>query len=116
VARRQICHGKVLARATHGLAEAIVGDIAETVEVAVDKQHGLAQTSAIGRRVCEGDVGAIVQVPGIARPESSDAERFDQGAKIRGRLVADREASGRADPEAVGPIYQRVVVPGKSGF
>ena len=59
MARREICHGKVLACAAHGLAETAVGDIAEAVEVAVNKQHGLMQPSAIRCRVSVGDVGAM---------------------------------------------------------
>ena len=77
MARRKICHGKVVARAAHGLTEAVAGDIAEPIELAVNKQHGLAQLPPIGRPMSVGDVGAIVQVPGIAWPESSNAEGLD---------------------------------------
>jgi hypothetical protein len=86
VARSQICHGKVLARVAHGLSEAVVFAIAEAVEVAINKQHGLTQSSAVRRRVNVGDVGAIVQVPRIAWSESGDAERFDKGLKVSSRL------------------------------
>ena len=82
MARREICHGKVVARAAHGFAEAVVGDIAEPIEVAVNKSYGLAQLPSIERPMSVGDVGAIVQVPGIARPKSGAAERFDKGVKV----------------------------------
>ena len=73
-----------MARAAHRISEAIVGNVAESVEVAVDKEHGLAQPSAIVSGVGVGDVGAIVQVPGVARAETGNAERFDQGVEVGG--------------------------------
>ena len=60
VARRQICHGEVLARVAHGLAKTVVGDIAEAVEVAINKQHGLTQPSAIWSSFCVCGVGGVV--------------------------------------------------------
>ena len=41
MARRQVCHGEILARAAHAFPGSIVGNVAETVEFAVYKQHGL---------------------------------------------------------------------------
>lgn len=79
---RQICNGKILTCITHWLSEPTVDDVAEPVEAAVDKQHGLAQPSSIGSSVSVSNVGAIVQVPGVAWLESGNAERFDQGGKI----------------------------------
>lgn len=85
MARRQTGHGKVLTRVAHWLAETVVGDIAEAVEVAVNKQHRLAQPAAIRRLVRVGDVGAVVQIPGVSWPESGDAEGFEQTVKVSGR-------------------------------
>ncbi len=84
MAGRQVRHGKVLAGAAHGFSEAAAGDFADPVEVAVDKQHGLAQAAAVGRSVSVGDVGSVVQVPGIGRAETVSVERFDQGVKVGG--------------------------------
>lgn len=98
MAGRQARHGKILARAAHRISEAIVGNVAESVEVAVDKEHGLAQPSAIVSGVGVGDVGAIIQVPGVARSETGNAERFDQGVEVGGRARAlDRAASSVLD-------------------
>ena len=82
MARRQICNGKILTCITHWLPEATVDNVAEPVELAVEKQHGLVQPSSIGSSVSVSDVGAIVQVPGVAGLESGNPERFDQGGKI----------------------------------
>lgn len=74
---RQTCNGKIMARPAHGLPVVIVVNVTESIEVAVDKQHRLAQPSAIGRSLSVSDVGAIVQIPRIARLESGDLECFD---------------------------------------
>ena len=82
VAGGQVRHGKILARAAHGLSEAIVGDVAKPVEAAIHKQHGLAQPSAVRRSVGVDDIGGVVQIPGVARSKSGCAERFDQGVEV----------------------------------
>ena len=68
----------------HGLPEAAAGNVADPVEFAVNKQHGLLQPSAVGCGVSVGDVGGVVQVPRVTRTETRHAERFDQSVKVGG--------------------------------
>lgn len=77
VAGRQTRHGKILARAAHRLSEAVVADVAEPVKFSIDEQYRLVQPASIGRRVRVGEVSGVVQVPGVARTKTGDAERFD---------------------------------------
>ena len=74
---RQIRHRKILAGAAHGLSEPAAGNVADPVEFAVKEQHGLSQTAAIGCGLGIGDVGGVVQVPGVTRAETGSAERSD---------------------------------------
>ena len=85
VAGRQVRHGKILASATHGVSEAAAGNIADPIEFAVDKQHGLSQAAAIGRGLGVGYIGGVVQVPGVTRAKTGRAERFGQDVKVAGR-------------------------------
>jgi hypothetical protein len=90
VAGGQVRHGKILAGAAHGLSEAAAVDVADGVPVAVDEQHGLAQAAAVGRGVGVGDVGGVVQVPGVAgrKPERGTPRprrRSRRAARARGR-------------------------------
>jgi hypothetical protein len=61
VAGRQARHRKILAGMAHRLSEAVVVDVAESVEVAVDEQHGLVQATSIGRNASVGEVSGVVQ-------------------------------------------------------
>jgi hypothetical protein len=106
VAGRQVRHGKIQAGAAHGLSEAAAGDVADSVEFAVDKQHGLSKATSIGPGVGIGNVGGVVQVPGVTRAKTGDAERFDQGVKVGGwpeRGIGLRRwgAMRRAEPTSV---------------
>src|SRR5882757_10003801 len=71
--------------ASHGLCETAAIDVADRVPIAVDEQYRLAQASTVWRRVCIGDVCAVVQIPGVAWAETGVAEGFDQGIEVRGR-------------------------------
>ncbi len=77
MAGRQTCHGKILARSAHRLSDPVVADVAEPVKFSVDEQHGLMQPASIGRGVRVGEVSGVVQVPGVARTKTGDAERSD---------------------------------------
>ena len=83
MARGQSCHGEVPARVGHCFAGAIAGDIAETVEFTVEEQHRLKKPSTLRRCVSEGNVGGIVQIPGIPRAKPVHAERIDENLKVR---------------------------------
>ena len=48
------------------------------------KSTGWRSRPPSGAAVGVGDVGAIVQVPGVARSETGNAERFDQGVEVGG--------------------------------
>ena len=114
MARRQTGHGKVLTRVAHWLAETVVVDIAEAVEVAVNKQHRLAQPAAIRRLVRVGDVGDVIQIPGVSGPESGDTEGFHQSFKVRRRPEGEIRLHGwgmvrGAEPTTIVRNHRRAV-------
>ena len=49
-----------------------------------DEEHRLAQPAAVGCGMRVGDVGDVVQVPGVGRAETGHAERFDQSFEVSG--------------------------------
>lgn len=81
---RQVRHRQILAAAAHGFSEAAAVDVADSVPVAVDEQHGLAQAAAIWRCVGVGNVSGAIQVPGVGRTETGGTEGFDQDVKVSG--------------------------------
>lgn len=99
-------YGEIQAGVSHGISEARAGDVADGIEVAVDKQHWLAETAAVGSAVSECDVGAVIQVPRVTGTESGHAECFDQGIEVSGRPKLGirwnrRCAMSRAEPAPI---------------
>ena len=98
----------------HGLSYAVVVDVAESVEVAVDEQYRLTQAASIGRSVSIGEVGGVVQVPGVARAETGNVECFDQSIKVglrpeRGIGRHRRSVMRRTEPTSIARDQRRPV-------
>ena len=71
---------------THSLSHAAASDVADRVPFAVDEQHGLMHAAAIGRRQGVGDVGSVIQIPGVAGAKPRDASKgITKASKSPGR-------------------------------
>ena len=102
----QTDHGKVVAGVAHGLSDAIVVDVAETVEVPVEEEYGLAEASSVGSSMRVGQVRGIVQIPGVARTKAGNAECVDEGVEVgdrpkRGIRGYCGRAMRRAEPSSI---------------
>jgi len=83
MASREVCHGKILTTFAHGFAEErIAVDVANRVPVTIDEQHRLLQMTVVRRAMHVGDVGIVIEVPGIAGTEPRDTERVDEDAEV----------------------------------
>ncbi len=78
-------HRKSWAGVSHRLSEAAAVDVADRIEVAVDKQNGLTKTAVVRGAARIFGVDGVIQIPSIGWPKASAAKRRDQVVKVGGR-------------------------------
>ena len=70
-------YGKSLAGISHRLSEATAVNVADRIEVAVDKQNRLKQSALVRGTASILGIDAVVQIPRIGWPKAGGAKRGD---------------------------------------